>query len=304
MANIIKTKQDPNQTQANADIAKVDFGAKAAIAAATTAKQSKQQKKQDKKQQQQKPQDKTLVEQREDETRQIIGLSGGSITGAQQKSNKQMQQAATAEAVDAWTDPTKVRDEDDLDAALEKRMQRAETDLESQISTTDDPVIVTLEEVDGLNAVGSTVRDYGNFGVIEMSPELYLVLGGYSESFDNLLASKGMEVLDPSTLSADEVQNIFNLLQTKKRKALNEEEKEAELILAGAVSILAIPKILEKLDELGLDPEQALSLKGTLSQLLEEVEQEDSEYHSMYLLIKEETEYSKLPEDDGAGAPA
>ncbi len=135
-----------------------------------------------------------------------------------------------------------------------------------------------------------------------MSPELYIVLGGLSESLDTLLASRGIQVQDPTTISDPNLQAIFESLKQNRSKLLNEEEKEAELILAGAVGILAIPQILEKLEEMGLDIEEAKSVQGELAQLIQEVKSKDSSYHNMYLLIKEETELSKVENEEGASA--
>jgi hypothetical protein len=58
-----------------------------------------------------------------------------------------------------------------------------------------------------------------------------------------------------------------------------------------------VPKIQEKLEELGLEAAEAISLQGVLEKLIEEVKQDDHPYHHLYTLIKEETEYSIVPED-------
>lgn len=287
MANIIRNPQTGQTTVQDSKLDAVDFGAKAVKAAVSAAKAAKA------------DHGDSVVEMREDETRQILGLSGGSITGAAVKSNKQLSQQNSSEALDAWTDPNRVDDRDDLDTALEKRLQRAEAEAET---TSDETTVVDLNDVDSLNEVSQQIRHFSNYHVLEMSPELYIVLGGLSETFDNLLAQQGIQLQDPTTLSDPNLQFIFDTLQKKRSKLLSEEEKEAELILAGAVGILAIPQILEKLEELGLNPEDAISLKGALAQLIEEVKSEESTYHNMYLLIKEETELSKVENEAEASA--
>ncbi len=291
MANIIKNSQQGQTPAQDQKLEKSDFGAKAMKAALTAIKKLKSEPKHDQK---------SVVELREDETREIIGLSGGSATGGALKSNKQLSQQASAEALDAWTDPTRVDERDDLETAMAKRLQRAES--ESTEIEGDEAVIVNLNDVEGLNYVSRNIRHFINYHVLEMSPELYIVMGGLSETFDNLLAAQGVALQDPATLSDPNLQLIFDTLQKKRSKLLSEEEKEAELILAGAVGILAIPQILEKLEEMGLDIEDAKSIQGALAQLLQEVKSEDSSYHNMYLLIKEETELSKVENEEGAAA--
>src|SRR5689334_9092378 len=116
MANIIRGADQATTIVPEPSLDKTDFGAKVATAAVEG-------------RQEEKPihhhHEKTLVEAREEETRQIIGLSGGSITGAQVKTNKQMSIQTRTDVVDAWDDPTRVDEKEDLDSALTKRLQRA-----------------------------------------------------------------------------------------------------------------------------------------------------------------------------------
>ena len=122
-------------------------------------------------------------------------------------------------------------------------------------------------------------------------------MAGLSETFDTLLQKNGIDMQSPAELTDAQLQEIFALLNLKKKKTLSEDEEEAELILAGAVGILAIPKIQEKLEELGLNPEEAKSFQGVLKSLLDKVQQDDSPYNYLYKMIKEETEYSIIPEE-------
>lgn len=289
MANIIRNSADQSVVVPDS-LDKTDFGAKVATAAV-----------EGRTQEQPKPHhhhEKSMVELREDETRQIIGLSGGSITGAQVKNNKQMANQVRTDVVDAWDDPTRVDEREGLDSALNKRLQRAKEGQDAQgIGIEGDDVGYDLTAIDTLNEVTQHLRNFGNYNVLNQSPELYIVLGGLSESFDDYLASKGVVVQDPTGLSNRELAEIFAMLTTKK-KTLSEDEKEAELILSGAVAILALKQILEKLEELGLDPEDAISLKGKLAELINEVQADDNELNGMYRLIKEETELSKVPPDE------
>lgn len=288
MANIIRTGADQTQITPDQSLDKTDFGSKVATAAVEGRHEEKHPH----------HHDKSMVELREEETRQIIGLSGGSITGAQVKTNKQLANQVRTDIVDAWDDPTRVDEREDLDSALEKRLQRAKDGADATlVSVEGDELVYDLNAIDTLNEVTQHIRHFSNYKVLETSPELYIVLGGLSESFDDYLASKGVVVQDPTGLSGQELAEIFALLQNKK-KGLSEDEKEAELILSGAVALLALKQILEKMEELGLDPEDAMSLKGKLAELINEAQDENSELHGMYRLIKEETELSIVAPDE------
>lgn len=304
MANIIR--QPGQETTLSPDLIKTDFGSKVAVAAANAALDAHQKVEHKTPGHSRNNHQPNLVELREEETRQIIGLSGGSVTGAQLKSNKQLT-AKTAtldgEVDDAWTDPNKVKEEDDILTALKKLSNRG--GQEQATEGLDEKPLLDLHEIDGLNNITQVVREFGNFGYLAKNPELVILMtGGLSESVDNLLNSKGVDVQDPVQLTSAELQFIFGLMQSKKKKILTEEEKEAELILAGAVTILAIPEILKKLEELGIDPRKVRSLSGELAKLVAEASKEDSTYHNLYLLIKEEAELSILPPEEEVEAAA
>ena len=60
---------------------------------------------------------------------------------------------------------------------------------------------------------------------------------------------------------------------------------------------MAIPQIKEKLEAMGLKPDEAKSFEGVLKKLVENVSQDDHPLNSLYQLIQEETEYSIVPEE-------
>lgn len=301
MANIIRGKNQDTKTDTNvADLGQTGFGSKAAIAALQTQQikrstpEQRAARKADRRANQ-------TVEQREKASLRLQA-AGRTVTGAVARTNRQATQAprnqASSKVDDAWEDPTEVSQKDDIETALQKRLQRAqeeESRIESQIDG-GDPV-VELDKADGLNAASQPIRDYGNYGALNDNPELLVVMGGLSETFDSLLQQNGIDLQNPAGLSDAQLQEIFSTFNIKKKKALSEEEEEAELILAGAVGILAIPRIQEKLEELGLEPEQAKSFQGLLKNLLDKVQQDDSPYNYLYKMIKEETEYSIVPEE-------
>ena len=311
MANIIRGKNQSPSTDAQAADLNVNTGSKAAILAlkstgtSTTTPEAKTAAKADKasRKQQNKEKahahEKSAVEQREEQSLKL--KAAGTITGAAARSNKQLtgnaKSAVTGEVEDAWDDSTTVNPGDDLDTALEKVLMRAEAEaqIESQIDAPD--VIIDLNEVEGLNSASQPIRDHGNFAALNNSPELLIMMGGLSETFDNLLQQNGIEMQNPAEMTDQQLQEIFALLNTKKKKVLSEDEEEAELILSGAVGILAIPKILEKLEELGLNPDEAKSFHGALKTLLDKVQQDDSPYNYLYKMIKEEAELSIIPEE-------
>jgi hypothetical protein len=325
MVNVIKGK-GPNQNQEikpAVDIESAGFGAKAAIAAlsetktaksqaqpeAKDTKPSKTESKQSKAARKAaKAQEKSVSDKREEDSRKLIGANRGSITGSQVKSNKQLTQrpasaATTTEVEDAWEDPNEVSRGDDEVTALEKRVARAleeESQIESQIET--EVPLADLSEADGLNNASQPIRDYGNYGSLINSPDLLILMNGISESFDQLLNAAGIQMPEAADLNGAQLAEVFARLNLKKKKSLTDEEKEAELILAGAVAILAIPKIKEKLQDMGLKAKDAESVQGILEKLIEEVKQDDHPYHHLYTLIKEETEYSIVPEDPASTA--
>lgn len=310
MVDVNKTKQVKTGTAVEADLGKVDFGASTAKAAFAEVKQAagqiqevKQSKqKTEKNAKPAKSHEKSLVEQREEQTRKEILAHGGKASGAV-LNNRQLTkggkpQNQVTEVEDAWEDANEVNARDDLQTALEKRAAAAEqieSQIESPLGTED--IIVDLSEADGLNSASQPIRDFGNYGSLD-SPELLILMNGISESFDALLQRNGVELPDASQLTSAQLQEVFDLLNIKKKKNLStEEEEEAELILGGAVAILAIPQIKEKLESMGLQPEEAKSFEGILKQLVENVSQDDHPLNSLYQLIKEETEYSIVPED-------
>jgi hypothetical protein len=315
MANIIRGKNQDTKTETGiADLGKTDFGSKTAIAAFQKTDVKQEQAKADNKVQtavrKSSPEERAsrkaarrgnqTVEEREKASLRLQA-AGRSITGAVARSNRQLTQnrnQTSADVQDAWEDPTEVSNKDDVETALQKRLQRAQEEdskIESQIDGGEPEV--SLDQVDSLNGASQPIRDYGNYAALNSNPELLIVMGGLSETFDMLLQKNGIDMQNPAGMTDAQLQDIFTMLNVKKKKTLSEDEEEAELILAGAVGILAIPKIQEKLEELGLNPDEAKSFQGVLKTLLDKVQQDDSPYNHLYKMIKEETEYSIVPDE-------
>ena len=324
MVDVIKGKGPSVEQKQQVDIGSAEFGAKVAIAALSETKTQKSNPAQapatnDKVEAKTAPTGKSIESRQgrsqskssnrskstEKKTEKLNATTKGNATGLDAKSNKQLTQRpvanptkAPAKTETAWDDPNEITTRDDEVTALEKRVARAQ-EVESQIESTLDVEIplADLTEADGLNGVSQPMRDYGNYGALETNPDLLILMNGISDSFDNLISAAGIQMPEAADLTGAQLAEVFAKLNLKKKKTLSEEEKEAELILAGAVAILAVPKIQEKLEELGLEAAEAISLQGVLEKLIEEVKQDDHPYHHLYTLIKEETEYSIVPED-------
>ena len=273
MASIIKS---PDQDQGQQiDLLKADIGPKAAVIAATPSESP----------------DPSWQDLQEEELLDVIQANNGSLVAKNQKGPVTDEEREKEGRM-------RVSEEDSLDEALKKRAQRAQ---EQSQEVGDEDLGVDLNEVDGLNDVSQAIRDYGNYSVVQGSPELFLVMGGLSESLDMLVASAlPANQAETNLQDASNVIFLFQELNKKKSQAVGELEREAELMLGGAVAILAIPEIVEKLIQQGIDPEIAKSLEGPLAKIVNEASQKSSDLHSMYVMLKEETELSKRDEDEEA----
>lgn len=283
-------------TNIQQDIAKLDnvyAPASAAIAAHQAAKEEQAETRHSR---HGKHHHKTEQEMTLDERKDLIEFGNGvSATGFATKSNKVLTQRPKApngaDVEDAWEDPYEVEKSDGVQDALAKLAQRAEEALLAERVSEED-LQVDLSEENGLNDVSQNIREFGNYGPFQGRPELYLVLGGLSETLDSLVI--GSDPANRNDLVTDQnVIDLFMMLSKRRREAMTELEREAELMLGGAVAILAIPQIIEKLKALGVDAKVAESLKGPLAQIISEAKERTSDLNSMYLMLAEECEMSK-----------
>ena len=228
--------------------------------------------------------------------------AGGSATGVRNNKQPVIRNGRDVNAdgmVDAYEEMgyQTADAKDDVATALQKKIANLEAALPTPSVLTED-LGAAWEGLGGNNSVGSAFRDKGSLDVLMGSRGLLSVMTGMSEALDQYLQRTVPENrFDPVTGQPD-MFFLFEMMRKKHKETLTEFEREAELMLGGSVAILAIPQIIEKLIEMGVNPMLARSLEGPLNKLIKECKKKDDELHSLYMMIKEEAELSVRPEEE------
>lgn len=211
----------------------------------------------------------------------------------QNKTNKKGTVAVAEEEQSVFIDPNM-----DLTSALELRAKAAAS-MAERIEGEEPDVI--LDGVYQENEFATSMRSASSFSAFDDSPQLQVMLGeiiDLSEYFEDR-AQRG----EPVGLDQNEVAQIFNLANMKKKRARGAatEEDIDSMLLVQYLPIIydAITRIIQK----GLDEESIAkmeSLKGEIAQLVRSASDPESPLHEMFKNVKVSLEDREMVEFEAA----